>query len=208
MINRTRKRAIWLKSAFADPPGPVMAAAEDGHITIVPQRDLSRATLFEHGGMVTSMQLDQDHLLAFTDDLRDWLGAGARWLFNGHMVRPILTEMVPFQPIPRPGRADFVQTRLSDHPLLDGIDAELLEANRGVAGFYGRGHNPLPPGARPITGLGQAQVPVDWHWPWQGGGAVFSHAGNDLWGAGLEHGLGPRLVMRAVDWARGVLPCG
>ena len=57
-----------------------------------------------------------------------------------------------------------------------------------------------------LVGLGPARVPVDWHWQ-VGRGAVFSHAGTDLWGAGLEHGLGPVLTERCIAWATGETQC-
>jgi hypothetical protein len=57
-----------------------------------------------------------------------------------------------------------------------------------------------------LVRLGPARVPVDWNWQ-VGRGAVFSHAGTDLWGAGLEHGLGPVLTERCIAWATGETPC-
>ncbi|MEM8822758.1 MAG: hypothetical protein AAGF30_04025 [Pseudomonadota bacterium] len=200
------KGAIWLRSAFAEPPELVRAAERTGQAEVVEEADLTSEVLAGHRGLITGGQLDQDRALTWAPALRDWLETGGRWLFNGHMVRPILPVAHPYIPMPSQRRADFVQTRLAPHPILEGMDPALLEANRGVAGFYGRGHNPLPPGALPITGLGADRVPVDWHWE-IGEGAVFSHAGNDLWGAGLEHGLGPVLLQRALAWAAGALPC-
>ncbi|WP_349369119.1 hypothetical protein [Salinarimonas sp.] len=199
-------RAIWLRSAFADPSEVVRAAEAAGRLTVLAETELTRAALFAHRGLVTGMQIDQDRALGWAADLRDWLAAGGRWLYNGHMMRPLLAGAAPFVPLERPGRADFVLTRLADHPILAGIDLDKLEANRGVAGFYGRGHNPMPEGAVAVTGLGPARIPVDWHCE-IGDGAVFSHAGNDIWAAGLEHGLGPVIAERCIAWAGGETPC-
>jgi hypothetical protein len=198
--------AIWLRSAFAEPSETVRAAEAAGRVTVLTEPEVTPGTLRAHRGLVTGTQLDQDRAMGWAESLAAWLAAGGRWLFNGHMVRPILPPAAPFVPMERPRRADFAQTRLADHPILAGIDPARLEANRGVAGFYGRGHNPMPDGAVAITGLGPARVPVDWHWQ-VGRGAVFSHAGNDLWGAGLEHGLGPVLTERCIAWATGETPC-
>jgi hypothetical protein len=198
--------AIWLRSAFAEPSETVQAAAAAGRVTVLAEEELTPETLFAHRGLVTGTQLDQDRALGWAEALGRWLEAGGRWLFNGHMLRPILPEAAPFVPMTRPGRADLVQTRLAPHPILDGLPPDQLEANKGVAGFYGRGHNPMPEGAVAVTGLGPDRVPVDWHWA-VGAGAVFSHAGNDIWGAGLEHGLGPVLTARCIGWAGGETPC-
>ncbi|MEM1264764.1 MAG: hypothetical protein AAGI50_01970 [Pseudomonadota bacterium] len=193
---------IWVRSAFAEPSETVRAAVDEGRATILVEAEVSPEALRAHCGLITGTQLDQDRALVWAGWLRAWLEAGGRWVVNGHLLRPILPEAAPFVPMERPGRADFVQTRLAEHPILAGIAPELLEANRGVAGFYGRGHNPMPPGAVAVTGLGPRRVPVDWVWP-VGAGAVFSHAGNDLWGAGREHGLGPELTARCIAWAGG-----
>lgn len=206
MTELPERGAIWLRSAFAEPSQTVRAAEAAGRVTVLTEPELTHAALRAHRGLITDTQLDQDRALGWAAELMAWLMAGGRWLFNGHMLRPILAQAAPFVPMARPGRADFVQTRLADHPILAGIDPARLEANRGVAGFYGRGHNPMPDGAIAVTGLGPARVPVDWLWP-VGAGAVFSHAGNDLWGAGLEHGLGPVLTDRAIAWATGETPC-
>lgn len=198
--------AIWLKSAFAEPSETVMAAATEARVTVLTEDELTPEALFAHRGLVTSSQLDQDRALGWADILAKWLRAGGRWLFNGHMIRPILPDAAPFVPMEQPRRADFTQVRLAPHPILNGIATAKLEANRGVAGFYGRGHNPMPEGGIAVTGLGPRVIPVDWYWP-TGRGAVFSHAGNDIWGAGLEHGLGPVLTERCIAWTGGDLPC-
>ena len=103
----------------------------------------------------------------------------------------------------RPSRADFKQRRLRPHPIFEGIEIAQLETNKGVAGFYGRGANPMPEGAIAVTGLRGGAIPVDWVWPRPNGGRVFSHAGNDLGQAGKEWGLPPILYARIIEWAAG-----
>jgi hypothetical protein len=175
-------------------------------VAIVPQEDLDAATLATARGLVTGNQLDQDAALALRPALEAFLDAGGRWFFNGHIVRPLVAGLDPFVPMQDPRRADFVLSRLSEHPILAGIDLAELETNRGVAGFYGRGHNPMPGGAVPVTGLRGGTVPVDWIWPRPGGGRIFSHAGNDLGQAGREWDLPPTLHARVIEWAAGG-PC-
>lgn len=72
-----------------------------------------------------------------------------------------------------------------------------------MAGFYGRGCNPLPEGGIAVNGLGPAKVPVDWVWARPTGGRIFSHAGNDLGSMGLEWNLAGELTRRIIDWVRG-----
>lgn len=196
-------RVIWLKSAFGPPPE---AVARHPAVRVVDQPDLTPTILAESAGLVTGNQLDQDAMMALSTALEAFLDAGGRWFFNGHIVRPLIEGVGIYRPMEAPKRPDFDQTRLAPHPIFDGIELAQVETNKGVAGFYGRGANPLPEGAIAVTGLRGGTVPVDWLWCRPGGGRVFSHAGNELGMMGLEWGLAPLLQTRIIDWAAGG-PC-
>lgn len=197
---------IYLKSAYEGPSAPVHEAAERGEVVIVAQGDLTPDMLLAHRGLITGNQLDQNAMLAMKAALASFLDAGGRWFFNGHMVRPLVDGMAQYRPIANPKRADFDLSPVNPHPLYAGIDLKQIETNKGVAGFYGRGCNPLPQGAVAVNGLGAAKVPVDWVWARPGGGRIFSHAGNDLGSMGLEWGLAPELSRRVIAWTNGG-PC-
>lgn len=193
---------IWLHSGHGQPPQPVQSAARDGRVTIVPQADLTEALLLAHRGLITGMLLDQDAMLALRPALARFLDAGGRWVFNGHLVRPLVDGLQPYQPITAPKRADFDLSARVAHPVFAGFDLGELETNNGVAGFYGRGANPPPAGAVVLNTLGRA-VPVDWVWHRSRGGAIFSHAGNDLGQVATMHGLGDQIWSALIDWAAG-----
>jgi hypothetical protein len=194
---------IYLKSGYGDVSPVIVAAAARGEATIVDQANLTPAVLEAHSGMITGQQLDQDALLALTPALEAFLDKGGRWFFNGHVVRPLVDGLLQYRPIAAPKRADFDLTPVNPHPLYNGIDLKMLETNKGVAGFYGRGCNPLPEGAVAVNGLGASQVPVDWVWARPRGGRMFSHSGNDLGSIGLEWGLADELTSRILAWTNG-----
>jgi len=194
---------IYLKSAYGEASPVVAAAVQRGEAIIVEQPDLTPETLLAHKGLITGQQLDQDALLSLKPALEAFLDRGGRWFFNGHVVRPLLDGLNQYRPIANPKRPDFDLSSVNPHPLFEGIELKKLEANKGVAGFYGRGCNPLPQGAVAINGLGAALVPVDWVWARPGGGRFFSHSGNDLGSMGLEWGLAPELSARILAWANG-----
>lgn len=196
---------LFIKSTFEGPSETVRAAAARGEVTIVEQADLTPDILLAHRGLITGNQLDQNALMGFREALAAFLDVGGRWFFNGHVVRPLVEGIGQYRPIAAPKRADFALTCVNPHPLFEGIDLEKIETNKGVAGFYGRGCNPLPHGAVAVNGLGPAQVPVDWVWARPGGGRFFSHAGNDLGAMGLEWNLAPELIRRVIDWTNGGL---
>ncbi|AJY47126.1 hypothetical protein [Martelella endophytica] len=194
---------LYVKSSYEGPAATFRQAAADGHLVIVEQSDLKPEQLTQSDGLITSNQLDQDATLRLKPALDRFLAKGGRWFFNGHMVRPLVDGMEQYRPIRAPKRADFDLQAVNAHPIFDGIDLKRLETNRNVAGFYGRGCNPLPRGAVAVNGLGPAQVPVDWVWEREGGGRIFSHAGNDLATMGREWELPATLAARIIDWVSG-----
>ena len=194
---------IYLKSAHEGPSEAVRDAAACGEVIIVDQPDLTPELLMTHKGLITGNQLDQNAMMAMKPALAAFLDAGGRWFFNGHMVRPLLDGVGQYRPSAAPKRPDFDLSSINPHPVYAGIDLKQIETNKGVAGFYGRGCNPLPEGAVAVNGLGPARVPVDWVWARPSGGRVFSHAGNDLGTLGMEWGLAPELSRRIIAWTNG-----
>ncbi|MDG3043003.1 hypothetical protein [Roseicyclus marinus] len=196
---------IWLQSGFDDPPEPVRTAARSGRVTILRRAELTGAALGAHRGLITGLLLDQDAMMALRPLLERFLDRGGRWVFNGHLVRPLVEGLFPYQPMRAPRRRDFDLCQQVIHPIFDGVDPKHLETNKGVAGFYGRGANPPPPGAVVLNTLGQG-VAVDWVWHRPSGGAIFSHAGNDLAQIATLHGFGLHIWANLIDWADGG-PC-
>ena len=194
---------IWLHPGGVDIPEGLRAAVARGAVTPLAQADLSEAVLMRHRGLVTGMLFDQDAAMALRPALERFLDAGGRWFFNGHVMRPLLDGLMPYQAMTAPKRSDFALIARHPHPVFAGIDIASLETNRGVAGFYGRGCNPPPPGAVVINTLGPRDVAVDWVWHRPGGGAFFSHAGNDLAQIATMHGIGAQIWQNIVAWAAG-----
>lgn len=190
---------LLIHSHYGTPSDLFQAAAAQGVGRIVRERELTREHFDEAVGLITTTHLDQLGFLAWSEAVQALLRRGGRWFFNGHILRELIPGLGIYQPIVRARRADLVLTRLNEHPIFEGIEQSSFEENKGVAGFYGRGHNPLPLGALAVNGVGPNRYPLDWEWNVPGGGKMFSHAGNDL-GAGMAginptHGLvGPRVI--------------
>jgi hypothetical protein len=176
----------------------------DPRVRMVAERALGAADFDAARGLITTMHLDQVGLMAYRPAIERLLARGGRWFFNGHILCPLLDGLRDYQPLQKPRRSDLVLTRLNPHPIFDGIEQRVLEEEMGVAGFYGRGHNPMPEGALAVNGIGPRQFAIDWDWALPGGGRFFSHAGNDLGGPdGAPEG--PRAVpaSRIIAWCGG-----
>ncbi|MFV0244424.1 MAG: hypothetical protein ACK5IB_05315 [Qingshengfaniella sp.] len=201
---------LFIASATAHGGSFGLVAARAG-VRVVPQWQLCAADLDDAAGLITTMHLDQPGLMGFVPQISALLARAGRWVFNGHMMRPFLPGLAPYVPLIRPGRADLALSTLADHPVFAGISREGMSTRKGVAGFYGRGYNPLPQGAVAITGIGPARHPVDWDWAVPGGGRLFSHAGNDLAGNAENPEAEARLAANIIAWTQkteGALPWG
>ena len=208
MTTQTRPATGYLlliHSDYGDVPPLFESALERGSALVVRERTLSAEHFAGACGLITTMHLDQNGFMDHRDAMQDLLARGGRWFFNGHILRPLLPGLRIYQPIPNAKRADLIMKRLFDHPIFANVEQEDLEETKGVAGFYGRGCNPLPDGAVAVNGLGPDLLPVDWEWVLPSGGRIFSHAGNDLAGMGAANGIDKILMDRIVAWTRGDL---
>jgi hypothetical protein len=117
------------------------------------------------------------------------------------VVCPFVDGMLPFVPMASKRRADFELQRLAAHPVFAGISAIEHTEQKGVAGFYGRGHNPPLAGALALTGIGPDSLPVDWEWLLPNGGGLFVHSGNDIWSAADDASVNSLVAARLVSWS-------
>jgi hypothetical protein len=194
---------LLIHSHYGPTPAPYAAAVHNGRVICVREAALTARHFEEASGLITTTHLDQVGFLRWTEDVTALLDRGGRWFFNGHMLRTFLPGLGIYVPLEKPKRADYALTRLDEHAIFAGIDQKSLEENKGVAGFYGRGYNPLPEGGLAVNGIGPELRPVDWEWSRPEGGRIFSHAGNDLGGMSGESGAGALLTERTIAWSAG-----
>ncbi len=194
---------LFIHSHFGNPGPGWQALADEGKLTIVRERALTPDYFASANGIMTTTHLDQIGFMGWADQIARLLARGGRWFFNGHIMKPFVHGLAVYRPLEKPKRADMSLTRLVEHPIFEGIPQSDLEENKGVAGFYGRGHNPMPVGGVAVNGLGPDLLPIDWEWAVPGGGMMFSHAGNDLGGMGADAGHNGPLTRRIALWTAG-----
>jgi len=186
-------------------PGSLAPAIEAGRIRTMLQTDLRPGDIATAPGLIAPMHIDQIDFHDRRAEVSGLLAADGRVVFCGHILRLFHEGLSAYRPLSKPKRRDFDLTPLAPHPIFAGVDRAHMVEREGVAGFYGRGHNPLPAGASAITGLGPGLVPVDWDWPVPGGGRLFVHAGNDIWSVG-DADENQRVGAQLVDWVTGDTP--
>jgi hypothetical protein len=198
--------AIYIVSDDGPHPAQFDPALALGHLSIIRQVDLTAADIRGAWGLIATAALDQVDFAQRRPVLEEFLARGGRIVFNGHLLRPFADGLQPYIPLPSQRRADLELERLAPHPVFAGIPVAVQQTQRGIAGFYGRGHNPPPAGAQALTGIGPERRPVDWEWllppNGQGGrGGLFVHAGNDIWGTTDDPLVDALVAERLVAWS-------
>lgn len=169
-------------------------------IALLPFYDLERTELPGTRGLLIGLHADQRYLASRRGQLESFLAGGGAIVVCGHVGHPFLAELAPFRPIPGYRLDDLTVNREAEHPVWLGVDPADLSKRRGVAGFYGRGANPPPPGARIVNSLGPGRHPVDFDCRPAVGGRLLVHAGADLWGYFGAGNSAGRLMPQLLDW--------
>ena len=170
-------------------------------IDSIQQYDGERLDWSRYDALILTTHSDQHHLMEIRSRLDGYLAGGGTILFNGHVARPFLDELTPFEPLPRRGLTELVVNREADHPVFEGVTSDMLTLRKGVAGFYGRGTNPPPDGALVLNSVSPERWPLDWIVERPSGGRIFVHGGNDIWSFFMTGAPGNlALVQRFFDW--------
>jgi len=193
--------ALYIESDDGPLPAQLARHVEAGRLRVVRQVDLTPSDFDAACGLITTAYLDQIDFDARRSTIATFLEKGGRIVFNGHVVRPFIEGMRPFVPLATQRRSDLAIERLTSHPIFAGISAQAHAAQKGVAGFYGRGHNPPLASATLLTGIGPNRLPVDWEWLLPGGGGLFVHSGNDIWAVSDDAGVNELVAERVVAWS-------
>ncbi|MDQ3824986.1 MAG: DUF4159 domain-containing protein [Actinomycetota bacterium] len=108
--------------------------------------------LAQYPALIVTPNADQEHLARQQRVLRDYLERGGVVVFGGHLHRDWLPGASAFVPLTNRSLDGYRVVEVADHPIFRGMGTEMT-FRRGVAGFFARGHHPLPPGAEVLTRL-------------------------------------------------------
>ncbi len=169
----------------------------------IDQYEIEGKDLGQYPGIVVSSQADQEFLLNHRALVETYLDRGGVVAFSGHLCTPWLPGAAPFQAKTIRSHQDYHVARVHDHPIFEGVQAEHLTYQKGVAGFFARGHHPPPPGAETLVHLegGEPVVYVD---TTTTPGTILVHSGNDLIGFARRNTSAARIPQQMIDWMRTV----
>lgn len=169
--------------------------------TIIDTYDLSKYDLSSHKCLVIAGLIDQEYLYKEKEIIREFLDQKKIVVFCGNLHRPWLPGASNFVPKTIEKHSDYDVSIHQPHPIFEGVDPYDMTYNKGVAGFFARGHHPLPPGAEVLLTLpgGEAITYIDRH---STKGTILVHSGGDLFGYNFPGKTTGRIAFQTIQWVR------
>lgn len=114
---------------------------------------LGSTDVTRYPALIITPSVDQEHLARQRRVIRGYLDGGGVVVFGGHLHRDWLPGASAFVPLANRSPSGYLVVEVADHPIFRGTSPEELTFRRGVAGFFARGHHPVPAGAEVLTRL-------------------------------------------------------
>jgi hypothetical protein len=114
--------------------------------------EIGSIDLTRYAALIIGPSADQEHLVRQQRVIRDYLDRGGVVVFGGHLHRDWLPGASAFVPLTNQSLDGYRVVEVAAHPIFRGMGTELT-FRRGVAGFFARGHHPIPDGAEVLTRL-------------------------------------------------------
>jgi len=198
--------------------GKTIGRVSDGHRPAGPSRpnaliearvatfdiyELGHIDLSPLHGLVIGTNIDQEHLSRHREVIADFLEAGKVLVFSGHLSQSWLPGAGLFVARPIHHHLDYALTVVQPaHPVFEGVEDADITYQRGVSGFFARGHNPPLGQVTPVVALPGGE-PTVYEDRTSTRGVILVHAGNDLIGFGSMAAApttAARLAPQLLDW--------
>jgi hypothetical protein len=114
---------------------------------------LGSTNLSRYAALIITPSVDQEYLARTRHGIRAYLDGGGVVVFGGHLKGDWLPGASAFIPLANRSLAGYRVAEVADHPIFRGKQPDELTFRRGVAGFFARGHHPIPAGAEVLTRL-------------------------------------------------------
>ncbi|OMF37588.1 phosphate starvation-inducible protein PhoH [Paenibacillus sp. FSL H8-0548] len=115
--------------------------------------DFPQANLDSKIALIIQGSVDQELMLKNKEKIRKFADSGKVIVFGGHLFLPWLPGASFFVPKEVRSHKDYDISIINSHPIFEGVDTYDMTYNKGVAGFFARGHHPIPEGAEVLLTL-------------------------------------------------------
>lgn len=142
---------------------------------------LGKVDLTPYKCLVITGFSDQDFLYKERHAIREFLEDRKVVVFCGNLVTNWLPGGKPFIAKDIKRFSDYRVRKVIDHPIFRGVEEDDMTLKKGVAGFFARGHHPLPTGAEVLLTLNEGE-PITYIDRHSTSGTILAHVGFDLFG--------------------------
>lgn len=161
--------------------------------------DLHETDLSPYICLIIGGSSDQEYLLKHKEIIANFLNEGKIIIFGGHLFRPWLPGGQDFIPREIKSHLDYHITILEEEPFFAGVNPLEMTYRKGVAGFFARGHHPMPEGATPLLALpdGEPTLYID---RVTTKGTLMVSSGATLFGFEHFNDSTQPITQRAINW--------
>lgn len=171
------------------------------NFTTIDQYQLAYENLDTYTCMVLHGFVDQEFLTTQKEKIYSFLNQKKIVIFSGHLFRDWLPGTSPFIPKEIHSYLDYVVTIAKPHLIFAGVDSDSMTYNKGVSGFFARGHHPIPEGAEVLLNLPGGE-PITYIDRTSTNGTILVHSGNDLFGYMQSGKSTDRISLQLLQWVR------
>lgn len=151
----------------------------DENFDLVDMYQLHETDLSGYQCMIIVNFVDQDYLYEEREVIARFLADRKIVCFFGNLVTDWLPGAKPFIAKEIRNHTDYDITIAQSHPIFEGVLEGDMTINKGVKGFFARGHHPLPAGAEVLLTLAGGE-PVTYIDRESSAGTIFVHSGGNL----------------------------
>ncbi len=151
----------------------------DEQFDVIDMYQLHETDLEEYKCMILVNFVDQDYLYEERARIAEFLANRKIVCFFGNLVTDWLPGAKPFIAKEIRNHSDYDISIAKPHPIFEGVLEEDMTFNKGVKGFFARGHHPLPAGAEVLVTLPDGE-PVTYIDRNTTAGTIFVHSGGNL----------------------------
>ena len=201
MTKKTDFALLDPKTAFGKPQSHLLDPNYQDLFTHIDIYDLPDYDLTVHKCLVIAGLVDQEFLYKQKEQIRHFLDQKKLLVFCGNLFRPWLPGGSNFVPKTIRHYTDYQVLIHQPHPIFAGVHPDDMTYNKGVAGFFARGHHPTPPGAEVLLTLAGGE-PITYIDRNSTRGTILVHSGGDLFGYFFPGKSTGRIAIQLIDWVR------
>lgn len=176
-----------------------MQKVQDLTVQVIPQYEIQTTDLSNIDILLIPNFVDQEHLMMHKDIFEAFLSEKKIIAFYGHLFRPFLPNIPLFMPERIQHHTDYNVYPQNNTPIFEGVETEDMTVNKGVAGFFARGHYHVDEHAEVHLTFksGHVVTYVDRH---ATNGTILVHAGRPLLGYTGQDKTTDRIRPQLLAW--------